>query len=237
MAVSGRRGLLRHRTWVALGLLGAMALAAPWPHHAVLQGVLWAPALAQVRAQADGDVEAALVREGEIVRLGQPLFRMRTLSSGLPAAASDAAAAYVSAHASGEFVRAGWRDMGPQPVSRGTLLGYVLSPAPSTVRVWLPAADLVSLQEHAWRWRVMLDERPGVVLGAHVVPGSFRPVLSPATPPRWFTADIVLEERIGRVGGRVTVRADLPARTPLQAAWQWLTGPRGHAPTQLETTG
>jgi pyruvate/2-oxoglutarate dehydrogenase complex dihydrolipoamide acyltransferase (E2) component len=206
----------KSRVAAALTMLGVLPLAVPWPRHEVLRGALWAPALAQVRAEAEGDVEAPLVQAGEVVRMGQPLFRMR-LQASAPTAQPQS---YVQAHASGEFVSASWRDPSQRPVARGTLLGYVLSPSPSMVRVQVPAEVVAALREQAWRWRVMLDERPGVVLAARLVPDSLRPVATPGM--RGFTADLVLEERIGRVGGVATVRADLPARAPLMGGWQWL---------------
>ena len=60
----------------ALALLGLL----PLPFSSVVQGVVWLPEHAQVRAETDGFVEQIHVRDGEPVRAGQRLF---TLSAPL----------------------------------------------------------------------------------------------------------------------------------------------------------
>ncbi len=68
----------------ALGLaggLGALAIAGiawlPLPHHAVVEGVIWLPEDAQLRAGTEGFVADVLARPGAAVRRGEVLVRLR----------------------------------------------------------------------------------------------------------------------------------------------------------------
>jgi putative peptide zinc metalloprotease protein len=63
----------------AVAAVGLVALLAwlPVPTAIVAEGVVWLPPDAQIRATTDGEVEALLVRSGQLVQAGQPLIRLR----------------------------------------------------------------------------------------------------------------------------------------------------------------
>lgn len=60
----------------AMGLLAVLALV-PWPSSLVVEGVVWLPEQAQVRAGSDADVDTQLVRSGQHVQAGQALLTLR----------------------------------------------------------------------------------------------------------------------------------------------------------------
>ncbi|GAB2883601.1 efflux RND transporter periplasmic adaptor subunit [Uliginosibacterium flavum] len=76
-----RLGKTRKRAMLAFGvlmaalLLGTLVVPAPYASHA--QGLVWVPDEARVRNEADGFVDSVLVSDGQRVRAGDELLRLR----------------------------------------------------------------------------------------------------------------------------------------------------------------
>lgn len=72
----------RGRVWLGMllviGGIGSAVWLVPVPGSMVVEGVVWLPDDAQVRASADGEVEALWVRSQQPVRLGEPLAQLRS---------------------------------------------------------------------------------------------------------------------------------------------------------------
>jgi len=75
LAESMRAGAQR-RALTAAALLALPLAVLPLPDATVVQGVLWLPEHALVRAQADGFVAELLVEDGQSVQVGQPLLHL-----------------------------------------------------------------------------------------------------------------------------------------------------------------
>jgi len=61
----------------ALALTAPLALMlAPWPDATLVQGVVWAPEQALVRADVEGQVLEVLRQDGDTVQAGEPLLRL-----------------------------------------------------------------------------------------------------------------------------------------------------------------
>ncbi len=73
-------GRARRRAGLVLGTAGiaagAIALAVPLPSTVLVQGVVWPPEQARVRAETDGLVTEVLARDGAAVERGTPLVRL-----------------------------------------------------------------------------------------------------------------------------------------------------------------
>lgn len=59
---------------VSLGLV--LVLLAPWPRSTRVQGVVWPPDQAQLRADEDGRVEAVLLRDGQNAQAGDAVLQL-----------------------------------------------------------------------------------------------------------------------------------------------------------------
>lgn len=67
----------RWRHWVlGGGLMLALMLLVPVPQHSLVQGVVWPPEQAQLRADEGGIVDAVLVRDGQRVKAGDVVLQM-----------------------------------------------------------------------------------------------------------------------------------------------------------------
>lgn len=267
-----------------LAACGATALLAlvPVPSFVVVDGVVWLPADAQVRATSDGEIDAMLVQSGQRVQAGQALIQLRDpalltertvllaqiagaqtelnaalgvdpLKAGnaqlalirdqaqLAQVDSDLANQVLRATMSGEFVLSRQEDMAQRQVSRGQLLAYVLSDAPSVVRAVISQRDVGDVRHRVQTASVMLAERMGQSLSARQsdqAPAAVThlPAMalsnkaggSMAVDPTdasglkliepMFVMDVVLQERIPRTGGGAKVRLDMAPR-PLLQTW------------------
>ena len=67
----------RRRALFAGAALVALVGLLPLPFSSVVQGVVWLPEHAQVRAETEGFVDQVRVADGEAVRAGQTLFTLR----------------------------------------------------------------------------------------------------------------------------------------------------------------
>jgi putative peptide zinc metalloprotease protein len=65
------------RVLLLAGLVVTTTVAVPLPDATRVQGVVWRPDAALLRVPTAGFVEAVLVQDGEAVRAGQPLLRLR----------------------------------------------------------------------------------------------------------------------------------------------------------------
>lgn len=141
----------------------------------------------------------------------------------------------------GEFVLSRQEDLDQRQVSRGQLLAYVMSDAPTVVRVVISQRDIDDVRERLKRVAVMLRERPGKTLAARPLgqtPAAVERLPSPAlgnkvggpvpTDPTdadglkpaepTFAMDVVLNEHIPRAGGLAKVKLELVPR-PLLQTW------------------
>ena len=64
----------RFRAFAAAAAVAVVVLAVPLPNAAVARGVVWLPDQAVVRAETEGFVEQALVRDGLTVQAGELMF-------------------------------------------------------------------------------------------------------------------------------------------------------------------
>lgn len=68
------------RRWRRVRLAGAaglvLLLGLPLPQRSLVQGVVWPPDDAQLRAEAEGQVEAVLVADGQVVQAGAVVLRL-----------------------------------------------------------------------------------------------------------------------------------------------------------------
>lgn len=76
LAEAERSGARRHAALTGTALLVLVALL-PLPFSSVVQGVVWLPEHARVRAETEGFVDQIRVADGEAVRAGQTLFTLR----------------------------------------------------------------------------------------------------------------------------------------------------------------
>jgi putative peptide zinc metalloprotease protein len=276
------RSSARKRTrWIGLALLLPLT-ALPLPHSTVVQGVLWLPEQALVRAQTEGFVEQVLVADGQPVQAGDPLLTLRApalLADQERAAGSvqalqserylalrdDPARAVAVEHelqaASAELERLDQRveqltvraqlagnaviahasDLPGRFVSRGTLLGHLLTDAPGIVRVAIAQDRAALISAHRGAVEVRLADPgsaplrgqligapsgggallPSAALGERsggriAVAASDRHGLTPVQPV--LLADVRLEQPTGdRIGERALVRFE-HGRAPI--AWQ-----------------
>jgi putative peptide zinc metalloprotease protein len=89
----------------ALALLAPLALLlAPWPDTPLVQGVVWAPEQALIRAEVEGQVREVLRRDGDVVQAGEPLLR---LSNPRLLAERERVAAQLDRALQGEFQHMG----------------------------------------------------------------------------------------------------------------------------------
>jgi len=72
------QGTRLRATWrPALALMAPVAmLLAPWPDATLVQGVVWAPEQALIRAEVEGQVREVLHQDGDTVHAGEPLLRL-----------------------------------------------------------------------------------------------------------------------------------------------------------------
>ncbi len=77
-AALAQHGTTRRWRWLALGGTAAvlLVLVAPWPQRTLVQGVVWPPDQAQLRADEAGIVEAVFVREAALVRAGDAVLQL-----------------------------------------------------------------------------------------------------------------------------------------------------------------
>lgn len=277
---------VRARATGALAVTGLAVLAAlawvPMPASVLVDGVVWLPADAEVRASTDGEVEALLVRSGQLVLADQPLIRLRdpalatqraVLRAQIEGSQTQMHAAYgvdslkasnaqqalardqaqmaqldadlarqvVRARQAGQFVMARQDDLDQRQVSRGQLLAYVLSDAPTVVRAVVSQRDIDDVRSRLRGATVMLAEQPGVTWPARPTgqtPAALERLPAPAladkaggpvaTDPAdadglrpgepLFALDVVLSERIPRAGGLARVKLELAPR-PLLQSW------------------
>ncbi|MGQ0599086.1 PqqD family peptide modification chaperone [Aquabacterium sp.] len=141
----------------------------------------------------------------------------------------------------GEFVLSRQEDLDQRQVSRGQLLAYVMSDAPTVVRVVISQRDIDDVRGRLERVAVMLQERPGRMLRAKPsgqTPAALERLPSPALGNKvggpvptdaadadglkpaepMFTMDVVLDEHIPRAGGLAKVKLELVPR-PLLQTW------------------
>ena len=78
-----RAALAQHATtrrwrWLASGAAVAtgLLLLLPWPQRTVVQGVVWPPDQAQLRADEAGFVDQVLARDGQVVRIGEVVLQL-----------------------------------------------------------------------------------------------------------------------------------------------------------------
>jgi putative peptide zinc metalloprotease protein len=79
-------------------------LLAPWPDGTLVQGVVWAPEQALVRAEVEGQVEEVTHQDGDKVHAGEPLLR---LSNPKLQAEREQVAAQLDRALQGEFLNLG----------------------------------------------------------------------------------------------------------------------------------
>jgi len=282
MGAAGPAGATaRRRAGLAgAGLLLAVA-AVPLPFSSVVQGVVWLPEQALLRAGTSGFISQVDAADGARVAAGDRLFtleapalqlerarlqarldeldteRFQALRSDRPRAASVAqdlaqaeaelarlderqAQLGVSAQRSGTVVLAHAADLPGRWVPQGTVLGQVLAPGATTVRVAIAQEQAALVQAHTRAVSVRLADAPGSAWPAELLRsdgGTARQLPSaalsdtrggaiatdptdPLLPLRPVVlADVRLAADLGpRAGGRAWVRFD-HGLAPL--AWQW----------------
>jgi putative peptide zinc metalloprotease protein len=270
-------GRVRRRAAVIAGLSGAavlaLALAVPFPHTLLVQGVVWPPERAQVRVETEGFVMRVLARDGAMVEPGAPLVeleepvlrtehvallsRVQSLESERyqvlmsdPAKAKNVIEALGRAQAelarieervgyltvrskvAGKLVLPHSDDLPGSFVKRGTMLGYVLTSAPTAVRAVVPNENGPLLRTGSQGVEVLVPGRGSplaarlereVPAAANALPsaalgerGGGRYVTDPAdkegmrTLEPVFLFDLELQgERLQNLGQRAWVRFDL----------------------------
>ncbi len=141
----------------------------------------------------------------------------------------------------GEFVLSRQEDLEQRQVSRGQLLAYVMSDAPTVIRTLVSQRDIDDIRGRIRKVSVMLVERPGVFMPASTsgeVPAAVDrlpsaalgnkaggPVVTDATDPDGlkpaepvFVLDVVLKDSMSRAGGLAKVKLELAPR-PLLQTW------------------
>lgn len=270
-------GRVRRRAALIAGAAGAgvlaLTLAVPFPRTLLVQGVVWPPEQAQVRADTEGFVMRVLARDGDVVEPGTPLVeldepQLRTEHVGLvsrvqlleaqryqvlmndPAKAKNVIEELGRAQAelkrieerigyltvrsqvSGKLVLPHSEDLPGAFVKKGTMLGYVLTGAPTAVRAVVSNESGPLVRASGQGVEVLLPGQGSplparlerrVPAAAHVLPsaalgerGGGRYVTDPAdkegvrTLEPVFLFDLALQgERLQSLGQRAWVRFDL----------------------------